>query len=265
LRQKPLSPDRESHIEVRLKGTNVKRTTAYINNTETPPLCAGWQIHVKNYIRKILECRHSDGELCCIESNFVYHLEIIIGVYVSERISRIKPFTWDDLTSELETLENASLALLNILSKLTHSNPVWIRIERHDPRLNLANARAMIIPLVEAAHTASLRAKTEKAEGKGLTYTGPWNNLIMALADLFEAIDLKATAAKASRAKNPKPSLFVEFVWMVMTNAVPQLVREHVTGTQSSMAGEVSKVLAERRKPTATTQLRGSFTKFRRE
>ena len=38
-----------------------------------------------------------------------------------------------------------------------------------------------------------------------------------------------------------------------MTTAVPELLREHVSGTQSSMAGEINEVLAKRRKSGGQT------------
>jgi hypothetical protein len=144
----------------------------------------------------------------------------------------------------LSNLEAFAAALRPILEKLNKLSPrVWVRIQGQDPRTSLANARAFITALSEDTRAALARA--ERAEGKGRTYTGPW---IDALADLFEAIGLNCTAAKSSRAADPQTSQFVVFVWTVMTTAVPELLREYVAGTQSSMAGEINNVLAKRRK-----------------
>ena len=238
------------HTEVRLKGSKVARTTHYVNQTEVPPLCLGWQIWVRKCVQSFLTDRLSNQESCCIDyqHELICHLELVVSIYVQERLIRVSPITWDDLVSDLEAFATASTAFLDELNKLSPLNPVCVRIQRQDPRSNPVNVRRVIAALSEATHAALVCAKAEKAEGKGRTYAGPWIDLVNGLADLFEAIGLRPTAAKTSNAADPKPSKFIVFVWTVMTTAVPELLREHVSGTQSSMAGEINEVLAKRRK-----------------
>jgi hypothetical protein len=260
-----------SHIEVRLKGikaaqplrlkdVEVARTTLYVNQTEVPPLCQDWDIEVWKCLESFLAGRLSNQELCCIDfkRQLISRLELVITIYVQARLIRTSPIYWDDLMSDLEAFAAASTSLLDELNKLSPANPVWVRIQRQDPRANLANARMFTAALSKATRAAFVHAEAEKAEGKGLTYTGPWIGLVNELADLFEAVGLRTTAAKTSNAADPKPSSFVEFVWTVMTTAVPESLREHVSGTQSSMAGEINEVLAKRRK-SGRANLRGPF------
>jgi hypothetical protein len=270
-----------SHTEVRLKRTNVARTTQdvnqtgvppfslknvevvrttqYVNQTEVPPLCQDWHIDVWKCVESFLAGRLTNQERRCIERQLIYDLELAITVYVQKRLIRTtKPITWDDLMSDLEAFAAASTALFEKLNKLSPANPVWVRIQRQDPRANLANACIFIDALSKATRAALVHAEAEKAEGKGLTYTSPWIELVSELADLFEATGLRTTAAKTSNAADPKPSKFVAFVWTVMTTAVPESLREHVSGTQSSMAGEINEVLAKRRK-SGRANLRGPF------
>jgi hypothetical protein len=261
MRRKKLSPDRMSHVVVGLKGGEVARTTQYVNQTEVPPLCPGWQIYVQECIRRILAGRLSDQELRCVDRQLASHLELVISIYVHERLIRTSPITWNDLVADLETFASASTSLLDELNKLSPVSPVWVRIQKQNPRVSPANGRAFVAELSEAARAALVHAKAEKAEGKKRTYTGPWIDLVNALANLFQATGLNPTAAKSSNAAAPKPSQFVVFVWTVITTAVPKLLREHVSGTQSSMAGEISKVLAKRPK-SGRPNLRGHFTNF---
>jgi hypothetical protein len=259
-----------SQIEVRLKGikaaqplcfkdVEVARTTLYVNQTEVPPLCQGWQIEVWKCVESFLAGGLTNQERCCIERHLIYDLELAITVYVQKRLICTKPITWDDLMSDLEAFAAASTALFDVLNKLSPANPVWVRIQRQDPRANLANARMFTAALSKATRAALVDAEVEKAEGKGLTYTSPWIDLVNELADLFEAIGLRTTAAKTSNAADPKPSKFVAFVWTVMKTAVPKFLREHVSGTQSSMASEINEVLAKRRR-SGRANLRGHFT-----
>jgi len=252
-----------SLIEVGLKGNKVARTTHYVNRTKVPSLCPDWQIVMQKCVRSFLAGRSSSPEPSCIEyqRQFVRHLDLVISIYVQERLIRTSPITWDDLLPNLEAFAAALTPVLEKLNKLSPADPVWVRIQRQDPRANLANARAVITALSEDTRAALARARAERAEGKGQTYTGPWIDLVNALADLFEAIGLKCTAAKSSRAADPHTSQFVVFVWTVMTTAVPKSLREYVSGTQSSMAGEINKVLAKRRNSGRSTP-RGVFHEF---
>jgi hypothetical protein len=253
-----------SHIEVRLNGikyvrvgqtekglpslkdAEVARTTQYVNQTEVPPLCPGWQIEARKCVDSLLAGRLSNQECHCVQYALLRHLELVITSYVHERLLRTSPITWDNLISDLEAFAAASAPFLDKSNNLSAINPIWRRIQEQDPHASLANTREVIAKLSEATHAALKHAEAEKAAGKGRTYTGPWVDLINRLADLFEAIGLRPTAAKTSNAADPRPSNFVAFVRTVMTMAVPELLREHVSGTQSTMAGEINEVLAKR-------------------
>jgi hypothetical protein len=56
---------------------------------------------------------------------------------------------------------------------------------------------------------------------------GTFGRLIGSLKFVFETEGAIATAAKSSRAKSPKPSAFVLFVWSLM-QTLPESIREHV-------------------------------------
>jgi hypothetical protein len=256
-----------SLIEVGLKGNEVARTTQYVNWTEVPSLCPDWQIFVQRCVRSFLADRSPNQEPGCIayQRQLIRHLELVISIYVQERLIRTRPITWDHLLSDLEEFAAALTPILEKLNKLFPADPVWVRIQRQEPRASPANARAVIAALSENARAALACAKAERAEGKGRTYTGPWIDLVNALADLFEASGLKCTATKTSRARDPQTSQFVAFVWTVMTTAVPKSLREYVSGTQSSMAGEINKVLAKRRKSGQSTPRGAYFMNFSTE
>jgi hypothetical protein len=254
-----------SHIEVPLKGikyvrvgqtlkglpslkdAEVARTSLHLNQTEVPRLCPGWQIEVRKCVGTFLAGRLSNQECYCVQDALLRHLELVITSYVHERLIRTSPITWDNLISDLEAFAAASAPFLDKLNKLSPIDSVWRRIQAQDPHASLANTRGVIAKLSRAIHAALKHAEAEKAAGKGRTYSGPWIDLINRLADLFEAIGLRPTAAKTSNAVEPRPSNFVVFVWTVMRMAVPESLREHVSGTQSSMAARINEVLAKRR------------------
>jgi hypothetical protein len=72
-----------------------------------------------------------------------------------------------------------------------------------------------------------------------------WDGFVDLLASVFEANGLKPTAAKSSRAKEPKPSPFVAFVWAVVATIPPEF-RTHVQ-SEEAMAKAVADSLAFRR------------------
>jgi hypothetical protein len=265
VRRKKLSPDQTRLIEVRLKGvehgldhTKVVGVTPYVNKREVPPLCPTWQVVVPEFLRSLLVGRFSAPEARCIERTIVPHLETILVTYVYQRLVRTSPITWNDLMSDLERLSTASKSLLGVLNGLSPADAVWLRLQAEAPGTSLSGVRGAVATLSQITEAALVRARDQRAEGKVGTYTEPWINLIKGLAGLFEAMGLKPTAAKGSRAAKPKTSPFVEFVWVVMRGAVPKSMREHVSGVQASMAGEVSKVLADRRKE-GQSKLQGLF------
>jgi hypothetical protein len=120
----------------------------------------------------------------------------------------------------------------------------------------MAGRRAFEVSTFSNAVNAALaRAKEEKAKGNNRNHGRPFEELVNALADLFERKGGKPTAAKTSSAANPKPSPFVALVVTVMKCAVPSKVREHLgsgsaggaAGSESAMAFAIAKVLARRR------------------
>ena len=153
-----------------LKGVKVARTTQYVNKTEVPPLCPGWQIEVRKCVESFWRAVCPIRNRCCIEyeRQLICHLELVITIYVQERLIRTSPITWDDLMSDLEAFAAASTPLLDKLNKLSPVSPVWVRIQRQDPRASLANARDGHRRALRG-HTRSIGARRgpRRPRGKG--------------------------------------------------------------------------------------------------
>lgn len=257
-KRKGLSPDKTFHVEVSLKGIprggsplqfKSSRTVAIINGMAVPKLRDGW----KNSIAKHFLNGLSEGEL--------QYLEIVIVNYCNERVIRTNPITWEKLLSELDAISAAAKSLFDELEKRAIINdPIWPRVwkellkdRRGDFELNMVRSSALV--LSSATKAALARARSEKNEGKGRTYNGPWTDLVNALADLFEVKGGTATAAKNLRGgATAKPSAFVELVWTVMECAVPVELREYATASKNAMSNAVSDVLvrstASKKRPT---------------
>jgi hypothetical protein len=187
------------------------------------------------------------------ESDFQY-LELVITNYVQQRVVRTNPITWRELLSDLDAISAAAKSLFDELGKRAIINdPVWPRIWRElseDRRddFELKKVRSFASVLSRATKAALSQAKSEQAEGKGLTHKDPWIDLVNALAYLFERKGGKATAAKNLHGGiSAKPSAFVELVWTVMTCAVPDGMREHSTASKNAMSNAISKVLKQRK------------------
>ena len=114
-------------IEVGLKGNEVARTTQYVNWTEVPSLCPDWQIFVQRCVRSFLADRSPNQEPGCIayQRQLIRHLELVISIYVQERLIRTRPITWDRLLSDLEEFAAALTPILEKLNKLSPADPVW--------------------------------------------------------------------------------------------------------------------------------------------
>jgi hypothetical protein len=82
-----------SLIEFGLKGNKVARTTQYVNRTEVPSLCPDWRIFVQRCVRSFLADRSYNQEPSCIKyrRRLIRHLELVISIYVQERLIRNQP------------------------------------------------------------------------------------------------------------------------------------------------------------------------------
>jgi hypothetical protein len=110
--------------------------------------------------------------------------------------------------------------------------------------------RDVVYPVLSGLHAAVLHALegARKRRGDGLRgdYSAPWLALVSGLADLFENVGGRVTAAKGLRdCSYAKPSPFVELIWGVMTVAIPEDLREY-TSSKGAMAGAVSRALSGR-------------------
>lgn len=105
---------------------------------------------------------------------------------------------------------------------------------------------AMLHALEKAARRALLRTNewSEKDAWKH-----DWDGLVDLLASVFEANGVKPTAAKSSRAQNPKPSRFVNFVWAIL-QTLPREFRTYER-PEEAMAKAVADAIAFRRSQTA--------------
>jgi hypothetical protein len=248
-RQKVLAPDRSHHLEVRVKRSpkffDVTRVTQFINRTAVLPLCDGWQARVGTHFSSDL----TSGEL--------RYLEYVLCDYV---IKRTGPVPWEELLRRLDGVLTAASAFRDALTELDLSDFVWKRIRRELPagrRDNLlpGNVLREVSTFSNAVNAALARAKEEKAKGNNRNHGGPFEDLVNALADLFERKGERPTAAKSSSAGNPKLSPFVALVVTVMLYAVPSKLREHLgsggtggaAGSESAMTAAIAKVLARRR------------------
>lgn len=263
-KRKGLSPDHTSHIQILLKGIPSGGTplefkssdvVPVINGMAVPPLRDGWNKSIAKHFLNGL----SEGEL--------QYLEIVIVNYCNERVIRTNPITWEKLLSELDAISAAAKSLSDELEKRAIINdPIWPRVWKELPKdrrgdFDLNTVRSSALVLSSATKAALARARSEKNEGKGRTYNGPWTDLVNALADLFEVKGGTATAAKNLRGgATAKPSAFVELVWTVMECAVPVELREYATASKNAMSNAVSDVLvrstASKKRPT------GPFLEF---
>lgn len=66
-----------------------------------------------------------------------------------------------------------------------------------------------------------------------------WNMFVHLLASVIEGHGVKPTAAKSSKARNPKPSPFVAFMWTII-GTLPLDLRAH-THSHQAMANAVAK------------------------
>jgi hypothetical protein len=240
MRRKELSPDRTNYLEIGLKKNSAGqyetvRVTQYLNKAAVPPLGDTWKLAVPKHFPKGLSQRE------------IRYLEMVAANYVNERVVRTNPIAWNDLLGELRELSDASKHLLGQINNrgLGSGDSIWQRVLKEAPPGNLAlpALRSLLSTLSDAIQAALARAVAEKSGGRKRDYTEPWFRLVNELADLFELKVGKATAAKNLRnlaAANPSP--FVEFVWTIVTSAVPIQLREH-TASKNAMSKAVSDVL----------------------
>jgi hypothetical protein len=249
MRRKDLPPDRTCFIEVRVKKNSSGiyepvRVTQYVNKAAVPQLSAGWGLAVAKLFPNSLSQRE------------LRYLELVIANYVNERLVRTNPITWNALLDDLQALSSASKVLLGELNKRGHDDSIWQRVSKELPPegFALATVRPLVSILSDAARAAISRAETERKKGVKRDHKEPWLRLVNELADLFELKLGRATAAKNLRdLAAAKPSPFVEFVWTIVTSAVPPQLREH-TASKNAMSKAVSDVLVRpktgRKRPT---------------
>jgi hypothetical protein len=240
MRRKKLSPDRTSLIELRLKKNSSGRydlkpvrITQYLNKAPVPTLAGDWRLAVAEHFPTGL----SQHELWCLQS--------AIADYVSGRLVLTNPISWKVVLYDLRALSTASKSLLGEINKRSPEDSIWQRVLKETPpaSLALATVRSFLSKLSDATRAALSKAELEKNEGVSRDYKEPWSRLVNELADLFELKVGKATAAKNLRnLAAARPSPFVEFVWTVVTSAVPTQLREH-TASKNAMSKAVSDVL----------------------
>jgi hypothetical protein len=198
------------------------------------------------------------------------NLSSAIGAYVAHRLIRVHPITWDDLLVRFGVVGDAVGVLVDELGGpplgLKQPSVDWqlrivrdaafgriaAELRREKPDQDVGSIRACIRTLGKVVPAAVSRALAERAAGKTISHDRPFFAFISELADIFEFnVGARPTATKTSNAEKPNISTFVEFVWVMMTTAVPKALREH-TASPDAMSKAVSAVLAKLRKTPRT-------------
>jgi hypothetical protein len=240
MRRKELSPDKTILIEVGFKRNSTgqydlkpARVTQYVNKAKVPTLSGDWRLAV---------AKHFPNSLSQLE---LLYLELVIANYVNTRLILTNPITWNVVLDDLRALSAATKLLLGEISKRSPEDSIWQRVlkETSPPGLALVTVRSFLLNLSDSVQAALSRAEAEKNKGAKRDHKEAWLRLVNELADLFELKVAKATAAKNLRnLAAAKPSPFVEFVWTIVTSAVPTRLREH-TASKNAMSKAVSDVL----------------------
>jgi hypothetical protein len=216
-----------------------------INRARVPSLCDGWQDQIAQHLGLSLSAHD------------VTWLEHVICTYVVERVACTESISWEGLLNRLERVAEISKLIDELDDGSAAAAAMWQRIGIAYAPFKPANiVQKEVRQFTECAKAALAKAKTDKASGKGRSHSAAWCNLVYSLYDMFRQKVSRPTVTHNSRGANPKPSAFVDFVWIAMTTAVPATLREHVQ-SKSAMAKAITVALAN-----APVGLRDDSTKF---
>ena len=104
---------------------------------------------------------------------------------------------------------------------LSEPRPPWMDLGAIPFSLNI------FVKMLQSIVERGKEAHAGYAQKRKAYRLGTFGRLIGSLKFVFETEGAIATAAKSSRAKSPKPSAFVLFVWSLM-QTLPESIREHV-------------------------------------
>jgi len=210
-----------------------------VNDQFAPPLVAGWQVSVRAVVGKDI----SADEFAAIER--------IAKHYVEERVARqVNPIEWTETIRRIQSLARASRLLLDKLNDQREGyNLIWKRLEQISgigglQPLTHDEVYPIVSRLHAAASTAVIQAGWDRKKGT-LPHHEPWKVLVTHLAKFWRTAGGTVTAPKSGRSGYAKASPFVQFVWTVVTSAVPQPLREY-TSSRGAMQAAISKIISTR-------------------
>ncbi|HEV2557221.1 MAG TPA: hypothetical protein VGU45_01210 [Microvirga sp.] len=144
---------------------------------------------------------------------------------------------------EIEAL-GSTLARLNRTSSSVTSLVIDELCEIREPYMDPAEVRATLADLYDRARLLWKEHAT-KAGLQSEKQNDDFNQLVGTLAGVFRNAGWKVSAAKSSRAKNPRPSEFVLFVHTLMS-CLPREIQQHAHSI-AAMAKAVSPVIRAHR------------------
>ena len=221
-----------------------------VNNQIVPRLADGWQGAVKETI---------DSSSFTVD---LARIELVAKQYVAERVARQEnPIEWRETIARIKRIESSSRMLLDEFNDWREGyNLIWERIGKISEIGGLVPLRhddvyPIISRLYSASNAAAMQAQSELQQGKRLSHQGPWKLFVTQLAYIWKQAGGSATAPKSGRGGYAPPSPFTRLVWVVMTNAVPEFLREY-TASRGAMQAAISKALSAARQKTS-----GPFSK----
>ena len=99
--------------------------------------------------------------------------------------------------------------------------------------------------LYSAASAAAIQMRSDYQIGGSLSHQKPWEDFVRRLGEVAKCADVRVTVAKNVRASYAKPSPFANLAWIIVTEAIPQPLREYVS-SRGAMQAALSKALPKR-------------------
>jgi hypothetical protein len=212
-----------------------------INGCSTPKLLADWESEIVAPVGGPF----SREQLA--------HLRSILQRYVMTRFARQKGLGWQEVIARIDGLNKAAEALLSELNNWQHGyNLIWDELSKAAQLAGLASySHDDVYPMASGLAAVSSRAASNmrlmRRQGAILSHTEPFDLLVNAMKEFWEGAGGQTPVSKSGRDGYAKPTPFVKFVHLAMTNAVPAYLREH-TASSGAMQTAISNVLGRTRR-----------------
>jgi hypothetical protein len=222
-----------------LKHQSTWRSVKTINRQFVPSLLNGWQTKVLAAVPSF-----STADLATIE--------VLTNDYVAERVVRLtNPIEWKGIIARVDRISDCSKALLDELNDwgLDYSL-IWRRLEQISQLggrkpLQHDDVYPIVSSLYSAASAAAIQMRSDYQISGSLSHQKPWQDFVRRLGEVAERVGVRVTVAKNVRASYAKPSPFANLAWVILTEAIPQPLREHVS-SRGAMQAALSKALPKR-------------------